>query len=174
MIHILYGPSGAGKTHQKRLYKLQGWIELISYTTRNKRSDEANNIDYHFVGGQEWNDLVISNKLTNVNAFCGEWYGIDKIELLSLAKDPNNNIVVISDLSTINKSKGEQDFLLFLDNNKIEYQLVYCRAPNDKDVLWKRLLDRNTADRYIVARQEVIDHEEFYQNNKHKIMVIQS
>jgi len=65
-IVIISSPSGGGKTSicrklLSRTRRQQGWSFSISYTTRQKRSDERNGREYHFVSDQEFDRLAKKN-----------------------------------------------------------------------------------------------------------------
>lgn len=62
-IVIISSPSGGGKTSICRALlseerKAKGWTFSISYTTRDRRADEQNGREYHFVGDQQFEEMV--------------------------------------------------------------------------------------------------------------------
>lgn len=62
-IVIISSPSGGGKTSICRALlseerKARGWTFSISYTTRDRRADEQNGREYHFVGDQQFEEMV--------------------------------------------------------------------------------------------------------------------
>ena len=62
-IIIISSPSGAGKTTIcKFLIKKMNNIDLsVSYTTRNKRSNEIDGKDYHFTSNEQFIELKRKN-----------------------------------------------------------------------------------------------------------------
>ena len=65
MMIVLSSPSGAGKTTltKKLAEHNTNFAISISYTTRKSRPDEINGRDYHFIDIEEFNSLIIKNKI---------------------------------------------------------------------------------------------------------------
>ena len=55
---VLVGRSGSGKTYiAKQLVDKHGFEKVVTYTTRPKRKNEINNIDYNFVNNENFDIL---------------------------------------------------------------------------------------------------------------------
>jgi guanylate kinase len=74
---VLSSPSGAGKTTiSRRLLPGDDEIDLsISVTTRPKRADEIEGVDYHFVDQPTFDQLVIAGELLEHATVFGHGYG---------------------------------------------------------------------------------------------------
>lgn len=70
---LIIGPSGAGKTYiENYLLKINSKLRrLISFTTREKRPEEIDGVDYHFI---EKKDIEEFNVLQIMNIY-GNYYG---------------------------------------------------------------------------------------------------
>ncbi len=83
-IYIISGPSGVGKTtlvHSAALALPNLYIS-ISYTTRNKRLNEKEGYDYHFISHEAFKKKQDEKLfLEEAEASTGEWYGTGSSEL---------------------------------------------------------------------------------------------
>lgn len=84
-ILCLIGPSGSGKTYIGSLLKNEGYQEIVSLTTRQKRNGEKEGVDYYFV-----EPIVFFNvKMIEKNYYSGQWYGTSVKEILDKGKKGN-------------------------------------------------------------------------------------
>jgi guanylate kinase len=51
---ILCGPTASGKTFIRNKFKEKGFINEVSYTSREPREGEINGVDYHFISNDEF------------------------------------------------------------------------------------------------------------------------
>ncbi|MDC0619281.1 hypothetical protein OAO89_03075 [Pelagibacteraceae bacterium] len=74
---ILSSPSGVGKTTltKKIQQKYQSFKISVSHTTRSARSNEVDGVDYHFVGHNDFKDLVNKNKFYEYAKIFENYYG---------------------------------------------------------------------------------------------------
>ncbi len=80
LLIVLSGPSGSGKdavlTRMKGLdYPLE---YITTVTTRHKRAEEKNNIDYHFVSTERFQEMIENKELLEWANVYGSWYGVPK------------------------------------------------------------------------------------------------
>ena len=77
---VLSGPTAAGKgTLVKELLKRRDDIVLsISVTTRYKRENEEDSVDYFFKTKEEFQELIDKNKLLEYASVHGNYYGTPK------------------------------------------------------------------------------------------------
>lgn len=144
MIYLIVGNSGSGKTTQaKLLQKKNNFNKIITYTTRPIRSDEINNVDYHFVNTEQFKDLSNKNELTGITKFSNNYYGISKKEL-DYYKNSNKNCVLIVDLKGVKELKNEFNAIC-----------IYLKANNDN--LLKRMQHRNEHSDILKLRMECIE-----------------
>lgn len=82
MIIIFSGPSGVGKsTIINELIKKKDLYFSISHTTREKRHNEINGVDYFFVADHEFNNLINSNYFIEFEKYGTDYYGTGKDQL---------------------------------------------------------------------------------------------
>tara|TARA_B100001250_G_scaffold6338_1_gene5337 strand:- start:2052 stop:2585 length:534 start_codon:yes stop_codon:yes gene_type:complete len=82
MIIIFSGPSGVGKsTIINELIKKKNLYFSISHTTREKRHNEIDGMDYFFVKNSEFNDLIKSDFFIEYEKYGTDYYGTGKDQL---------------------------------------------------------------------------------------------
>ena len=80
-LFIISAPSGAGKTSLvKALVKeMPNIVVSVSYTTRQKREDEKEGIDYHFVTREEASHMLKQNIFLEHAEVFGNFYGTSHV-----------------------------------------------------------------------------------------------
>jgi guanylate kinase len=134
LLVVLSGPSGAGKDAVlARLKESDYPLKYITtLTTRPRRAKERNNIDYHFVSEEKFQEMITNNELLEWANVYGNWYGVPK-EAVKQALDQGHDVMVKVDIqgaATIKKILP-QAILIFL-------------TPPSMDELLARLKKRHT------------------------------
>lgn len=81
-IFILTGPSGCGKTTiAEALQQLARIERIITYTTRNPRSEEIDGKDYHFVSKKQFEKMITESKLLEYASVYGNYYGNSRSDI---------------------------------------------------------------------------------------------
>jgi guanylate kinase len=85
---VLSAPSGAGKTTLVReLLRREPRLRFsVSYTTRPRRPNEKDGVDYHFVGESEFQDLVERGAFLEFARVFDHWYGTGRKEVEDLLR----------------------------------------------------------------------------------------
>ena len=81
---VILGPSGAGKgTLIKKLIERypEHFSFSVSYTTRNKRVEEINGIDYNFVSNDVFQKMTSEGAFIEYGMIHGNMYGTTKIQI---------------------------------------------------------------------------------------------
>ena len=154
---VISGPSGVGKdaTINRMKQSNHPFYFVVTATTRPKRPNEIDGVDYHFVSMGEFAEMIENNELLEYAVVYGDYKGIPKKhvrEALASGLDVIMRIDV-QGAATIRK----------LVPNAITIFLI---AENE-DELVRRLRDRKTEDpgklkmRIATARQEVKRISEF-------------
>ena len=134
LLIVLSGPSGVGKDAVlARMKKLGYPLEYVTtVTTRPQRAKERNNVDYHFVSTERFQEMISHNELLEWANVYGNWYGVPK-QPIRQALDEGRDIIVKVDIqgaATIKKVLP-QAVLVFL-------------VPPSEEELAIRLRERHT------------------------------
>jgi guanylate kinase len=77
LLIVLSGLSGAGK--DAVLKRVKGSLSLehvTTVTTRPRRANEKNNVDYHFVSAEKFQEMLKNEELLEWAEVYGNWYGV--------------------------------------------------------------------------------------------------
>ena len=144
VILVISGPSGVGKNAIcTELNKLSdGSIDrAITFTTREPRKGEENNIDYYFVNDEQFDKMVNSGDFLEHSEVHGKKYGSTKISISSkLAK--SQDVMIILDVQGADKAKKFFESLPAATQSKFVYTDVFILPPS-VDELKTRLVGRN-------------------------------
>ena len=141
---ILSSPSGAGKTTLVKLIsKNKNLIVSVSHTTRKPRPNEINGVDYYFVNKSKFEDLINKNEFLEYANVFNNFYGTSK-KKITQKLDEGKNI-----LFDIDWQGAEQ---IKLRNLKYKIISIFILPPS-KDVLRKRLSNRDMKDKLIVEER---------------------
>ena len=99
LLIVLSGPSGAGKDAVLGRMKELGYpLKFITtVTTRPQRANERDNIDYHFVSTERFQEMVSGNELLEWANVYGNWYGVPK-QTVKQALDKGQDTIVKVDI----------------------------------------------------------------------------
>ncbi len=80
LVIVISGPSGVGKDAILNRMKERNcpFFFLTTMTTRQKRKNETDRVDYHFVSLAEFQDLQLNCGLLESANVYGNWYGVPK------------------------------------------------------------------------------------------------
>ena len=96
---VLVGASASGKTEvTKVLAKKYDFKKFITHTTRPIRQGEINDVDYHFVTKQKFEELIKQDYFIEYTIYNGNYYGTWKKEI-------DDNKVVAIDINGLNSFK---------------------------------------------------------------------
>jgi len=139
---IISGPSGVGKDAVLARMKELGYPlkYITTLTTRPRRPNERDNIDYHFVSMERFQEMIENNDLLEWAKVYGNWYGVPKEEVKQ-ALDKGQDIIVKVDIqgaATIKKILPQAIFI-FLMPPSMEELLVrlkqrHTELPSDLDL----------------------------------------
>lgn len=73
----IIGEAGSGKDTilRKLVERNPALNEIVSYTTRPPREGEKDGVNYHFVTGEEFGELVLQNQMLEASCFNDWFYG---------------------------------------------------------------------------------------------------
>jgi len=138
LLIVLSGPSGAGKDAVLNRLKKSGYpVEFITtVTTRPKRTQEKNNVAYHFVSAESFQRMIKNKELLEWANVYGNWYGVPK-QPVRQALEEGRDIIVKIDIqgaTTIKKILPQAVFIFLM--------------PPSMEELAARLKDRHTESHF--------------------------
>ena len=141
---ILSSPSGAGKTTLSNLLSKQENFEIsISHTTRKPRPNEIPNKDYFFVNNEEFKRLIKNEEFLEYAKVFSNYYGTTRTPVIDNLNKGKN---VLFDIDW----QGADQ----IKNKKLDYKLItFFILPPSKEVLYKRLTNRDMKDKIIVEER---------------------
>jgi guanylate kinase len=153
LLIVLSGPSGAGKdVVLTRMKELDYPLEYITtVTTRRQRTEERNNIDYHFVSIERFQEMIKHNELLEWANVYGNWYGVPN-QPVKQALDKGQDIIVKVDIqgaATIKKNLPQAVFIFLM--------------PPSMEELTARLKQRHTESPFKLALRLKTAEEEIKQ-----------
>lgn len=142
---VLSSPSGAGKTTISRaILERDPYIYMsVSATTRNKRENEEDGVDYHFISHEEFNRTVQEGGFLEHAEVFGNYYGTPKAAVYEKLDDGKDVLFDIDWQGTEQlKEKCSKDvvsvFILPPSMEELEKRLRK-RASDDEDVISNRM-----------------------------------
>ena len=141
---ILSSPSGAGKTTLVSLLSgIENFEISISHTTRKPRVNEVQNKDYYFVEEAKFERLIKNQEFLEYAKVFDNFYGTTRTPVINhLSKGKN----VLFDIDW----QGADQ----IKNKKLDYKLItFFILPPSKDVLFKRLSNRDMKDKLIAEER---------------------
>ena len=141
---ILSSPSGAGKTTLVNLLsKKDNFITSISHTTRKPRPGEKHIKDYFFVDDDEFKRLIKNEEFLEYAKVFKNLYGTTRTPVINNLNTGKN---VLFDIDW----QGADQ----IKNKKLDYKLItFFILPPSKEVLFKRLSNRDMKDKLIVEER---------------------
>ena len=141
---VLSSPSGAGKTTLASLLsELDNFEISISHTTRQPRANEKFNQDYYFVNENEFKRLIKNEEFLEYAKVFNNFYGTTRTPVIDKLNKGQN---VLFDIDW----QGADQ----IKNKKLDYKLItFFILPPSKEVLFKRLSNRDMKDKLIVEER---------------------
>jgi guanylate kinase len=158
VVLVISSPSGAGKTTicKKILEEVNGINLSVSVTTRKKRKDEVEGVDYFFKNDEEFLLMIKNDEFIENAKVFGNYYGTLKEEVLKKIKNGVDVLVDIDWQGTrqIQKHIPEDIVKIFIlppSIKELEYRLRNRASENEED-FFKRMLE---------ARKEISHFDEY-------------
>lgn len=140
---LLVGPSASGKTEVgKYLETKYGFKKVITYTTRQKRQNEVEEVDYHFIGKEEFLLLIEKKYFFETINYNGNYYG-------TALKDVTKQNYLIVDPNGVESYKNSELFTVsfFLDTpRQIRFERMISRGDDLADAKRRIGLDDERFD----------------------------
>jgi len=146
-IIVIAGPSGAGKsTVREELIKNKSLnlVYSISSTTRKKRRNETDGVDYNFISVEEFKSQIKNNEFLEYAEYCENYYGTNKLFVDKLRKQ-GKNVVLEIEINGVNqvikKFKKSEIITFFITPPSLEEleRRIRGRLTETEATLRKRL-----------------------------------
>lgn len=144
LLIVLSGPSGVGKDALISRLKKSAFplTHITTVTTRSPRPNEKNNVDYHFVSTERFQEMIGKGELLESANVYGNWYGVPR-ETVKQALDRGQDVIIKVDIqgaATIKKIVPEA-VLIFVTAPSIEEikTRLTSRHSEKPDELTRRL-----------------------------------
>ena len=160
---VISGPSGVGKdTVVKELLKNNDNFELsISMTSREKRLNEQDKVDYYFVSKEKFEKEIENNNILEWAKYNDNYYGTPKKEI---EKRINNNINVFLVIEVV----GGMNIKKMLKDDAL---LIFLLPPDFKE-LRNRIVNRNLDNEENINKRLKIAEEEIKVSKKYDYVVV--
>ena len=151
LLVIISSPSGGGKDSviTALLRKITNSTRLITTTSKERRPDNIDGVNYYFITEDEFKDKIRNNEFIEYNIYSNNYYGTQKKHLQETL---DNNDVVFTQLEVNGKHN--------LDKLKVPHLSIFL-LPDNLDILRKRiekrggLTTKQINDRIEIAKQEI-------------------
>ena len=143
---LFCGPSGSGKTtivhHLLKKFPMMRFS--VSATTRPKRENETDGIDYHFLSPEEFRTKIANNEFLEwEEVYKDRYYGSLKSEVDRILSEGNIALFDIDVVGGLNirKNYGRQLLDVFVMPPSVDelHKRLVARATEDEESLRKRL-----------------------------------
>lgn len=144
LLIVLSGPSGVGKgTVRKALFeKDDNQFEYsISMTTRNKREDEVEGVDYFFRSKDEFEQLISEGKMLEYAEYVGNYYGTP-LDYVNKTLDEGKDVFLEIEVQGAMKVK-----------EKIPDGVFIFLTPPDFSELKARIVNRGTDELAVIEKR---------------------
>ena len=143
-IFVISSPSGGGKTSLIRKLledpRSEGTVLSISHTTREKRLNEKDGVDYFFTDKKSFEDKIKKNDFLEYATVFDNYYGTSQETVNSLVSQ-GKTVILELDWQGAKQVKS-----------KIPCYLIFLLPPSIDD-LKKRLIDRNLDESEIIEKR---------------------
>lgn len=160
-LFIISAPSGAGKTTLVRsLIKVVPSVEVsVSYTTRNKREQEQEGVDYHFVTHNAFKEMLKKDAFLEHAQVFGNFYGTSR---LWVEETRAKGVDVILEIDWQGARQVRAQF--------VEAQSIFILPPS-REALSERLLKRHPDNDALIAERMGDAKDEISRYNEYDYLV---
>jgi guanylate kinase len=169
LLLVISGPSGAGKdTVLSKIKELKFPLDfIVTVTTRPRRPEEKNGVDYHFVSEEEFKKMIVTDKLLEHANVYGNWYGVPK-KPVKQALDEGRDVILKIDIQGADTIKNilPHAVSIFLATPSMQELTIRLKSRNtesetDLDLRLHTAIEemkrRYSFDHIVINQQHMID-----------------
>ena len=123
LLIVISGPSGVGKDAVLTKMKELGCpLEyIVTVTTRSQRDNEKNNVDYHFISTERFQEMTERKEFLEWANVYGNWYGVPR-EPVKQALENRQDVIIKVDIQGVANIKKilPQAVFIFLVSSSME------------------------------------------------------
>lgn len=164
MIVVLVGKTASGKTTIANELCKHGYKRIITYTTRPRRENEKQDVDYHFISDEQFNEMIKNNEFTEYkryNTSHGVWsYG--SVVTSEQERSPKPYVIILTPQGLRDLSKRMSRYIAFYLNVGLESQLKRLKKRGDEEQQIIKRLENDAKDFENVL--DIVDYN-FYVDN---------
>ncbi len=159
---VVSGPSGAGKSTiiRRVLARRPDLAYAVSVTTRPRRGQERNGVDYHFVNEETFREKIQTGELAEWARVHGHYYGTCA---RFIEAQRRNGTDVVVDVDT----QGAQSLL-----SRYKDAISIFVSPPTMEILQERLVSRRTETREAIETRLANAREEMRQMNQYTHVLV--
>ena len=149
---VIMGPSGSGKTAITSKVFPKNY-KVISHTTRKKRLDEVDGVDYYFETKASFQALIETNQLVEYDFYHGNYYGVGVAAIVETTKEhPAYNALTFPGFQAVFERFGESVIPVFFDVSKENIYQRLKQRESDPKIIEERL---NLYDQEILIKNQL-------------------
>ena len=138
MIIIFSGPSGVGKsTIINELINHKDLYFSVSHTTREKRHNEENGVDYFFINEDEFNNLINNDFFIEYEKYGTDFYGTGMDQLSTSNPITVLDVEVNGATKLLNENKSFIGIFIDIENEELIERLK--ERGHDEEFINKRM-----------------------------------
>ncbi|MDD3159788.1 MAG: guanylate kinase [Candidatus ainarchaeum sp.] len=165
-IFVISGPSGAGKSSisRKLLNQVPRLKKMITCTTREKKANEINDVNYHFLSKDDFASHITNNEFIEYSKVYNEFYGSLQEDFDKLTKISSNILFVIDVKGAIQiKEKFPFAKLIFISppSNEVLHERLSKNENIDEDEISSRLNLVKLEMSYVNSFDYVVQNDDF-------------
>jgi guanylate kinase len=156
---VISGPSGVGKDSVLEAMKArrQPFHFVVTATSRPPRPGERDGVDYHFVGKEEFEDMIRSGKLIEHAVVYGQYKGIPKFEVKN-GLDSQKDVILRLDVQGAARIRSLFPEAVFIFLIPSDYEEWLDRLKNRKTETVDELKARVSTAREELKRVNEFDY----------------
>ena len=160
---VIIGESASGKTTlQKKLIKnYPQYKKIVTYTTRPKRENEIDGVDYHFVSVETFNNMITNDMFVEYAQYRDWLYGTAKEDCIN-ANDYSVVVLTPSGLRALKKLNNDIISIYLYVDRRARLMSILNRGDNIDEAYRRNLSDVGQFDGVSQEVDYVIDNTNFH------------